>query len=120
MRAADIRRSFVDFFRGADLVGVDIKGEATVGLWLEAAWQSPWDDGSRPGSADPFVRAVAGTDYTFGVRNGLYTAVQYYHDGSGATDETRYDLPGYVRDAREGKGTIGGLVRSYKLDEYGT
>jgi predicted PurR-regulated permease PerM len=28
------------------------------------------------------------------------------------------DLPGYVNDAREGKGTIGRLVRRYKLDEY--
>ena len=91
-----------DPFRRADVYGVDVKGEATVGLWVEAAWNQPWDG---PG----FLESIAGVDYTFGLRNGLYLAGQYYRDGSGASARERYDIAALARGERST------LARDYAL-----
>ena len=82
-----------DPVRDQELFGADVKGEAVVGMWLEAAWTQPRDGSS-------FVRSVAGVDYTFALRDALYVALQYYRDGSGETDQQRYDLGALLRGER--------------------
>ncbi|MFN7971106.1 MAG: hypothetical protein U0166_01950 [Acidobacteriota bacterium] len=86
--------AFRDPYRRADVYGFDVKGEAVVGLWLEAARTEPWDD------RDGFFRAVAGTDYSWKVRDGLYLALQYYHDESGSREIAGYDLAALIRRER--------------------
>lgn len=80
-------------YRRADMAGFDVKGEAKVGLWLEAAYWNPWH-------GKGYARAVAGVDYSFRVRDVLYLALQAYYDGSGETEVARYDLPAYLRRER--------------------
>lgn len=80
-------------FRESNELGIDLKGEKTVGLWVEAAWIDPWDHHG-------YLEMVTGVDYTFGFRNGLYLAAQYYRDGSGASTEAEYDLAGLILGQR--------------------
>jgi hypothetical protein len=69
--------------------GVDVKGTAVLGYWVEAAAFAP-----KNGKDDPYQQAVVGLDYSFPVLGTLYLAGQYYYDGSGEADPEDYDRLG--------------------------
>lgn len=69
--------------------GLDLKGDAGVGWWLEGGY-------TLDNSADEtsgFTRASLGVDYSFPVLQLLYVAAQVSFDGSGLTPD-EYDLTG--------------------------
>lgn len=66
--------------------GLDVKGTAVVGYWVEAAAFAPKDT-----EIDGYEQAVAGVDYSFPVLGTLYIAGQYYYDGSGEAAPDGYD-----------------------------
>lgn len=79
-------------WRGAGdegFVGVDLHGTLGVGAWVEAA-----EHVSR--TADPWLEAAVGVDYTFRVLDGLVLQGQYYHNGAGASDARSEDLGGWL------------------------
>ncbi len=65
--------------------GVDVKGTAVIGYWVEAAMFAP-----KNRDYDPYYQAVAGVDYSFQVRDGLYIAAQYYYDQTGDSKREDY------------------------------
>ena len=66
--------------------GIDLKGNAGVGYWIEAADFAPKDGGAE------YQQAVLGVDYSFPVLGTLYLAAQYYYDGSGAGHPENYNF----------------------------
>ncbi len=76
--------------------GLDLKGTAVVGYWIEAATFAPKNERD-----DPFNQAVLGIDYSFPVRSTLYVAGQYYYDGSGEADPDDYDWIGLALGRRQ-------------------
>lgn len=61
------------------LVGVDVRGTAGVGYWVEAALHVDID-------GEVFEEVAAGIDYSFPVLENLVLALQYYRNGSGSSD----------------------------------
>ena len=57
------------------IYGLDLKGELKVGYWLEGAYFRATDD--------DFYKVECGLDYTFGFGNGIYLALEFFHDSSG-------------------------------------
>ncbi|MBC8459014.1 MAG: hypothetical protein H8D67_13555 [Deltaproteobacteria bacterium] len=57
------------------IYGLDLKGELKVGYWLEGAYFRTTDDN--------FYKVECGLDYTFGFGNGIYVALEFFHDSSG-------------------------------------
>jgi hypothetical protein len=81
--------SLVGAYRGDDtsgLAGVDIKGTAILGFWLEGALHVD-PDLDKPVSDEVAV----GLDYSFPVLESLYIAGQYYRNGAGITDPDDYN-----------------------------
>jgi len=58
-------------------VGVDLRGTAGVGFWLEGSWHL---------DVDPYEEVAVGVDYSFPLLDGLIVNAQYYRNGSGAVD----------------------------------
>ena len=56
--------------------GLDLRGEDTVGWWLEAVWRE------APAPFDDWYEAVIGIDYSYDVKQGLLLALQYYRNTS--------------------------------------
>jgi hypothetical protein len=59
------------------LVGLDVRGTAGVGFWVEGAWHL---------DVDPYEEVAVGIDYSFPLLDGLVVNAQYYRNGSGAVD----------------------------------
>jgi hypothetical protein len=93
---ADVSAVWMDDTINDRLVwGLDVKGTAVVGYWVEAAAFAPKDQ-----DLDSFEQAVVGIDYSFPVRSTLYLAAQYYYDGSGKSEPELYDWPGLFAGRR--------------------
>ncbi len=61
------------------LAGVDIRGTAGVGYWVEAALHGGVD-------GEVYEEVAMGIDYSFPVLENFVVALQYYRNGSGNTD----------------------------------
>jgi hypothetical protein len=66
--------------------GLDVKGTAILGYWVEAAAFAP-----KNPDVDPYQQAVLGVDYSFPVLGTLYVAGQYYYNGQGRAHADAYD-----------------------------
>jgi len=66
------------------LSGVDLRGDMEIGWWCELVGLRRGDSGSFKG--------VLGGDYTFDIGNGLYVLSEYFHDGSGEPEKSRYEF----------------------------
>jgi hypothetical protein len=64
------------------LVGLDVRGTAGVGFWLEGAWHL---------EADPYEEVAVGIDYSFAVLDGLVVQGQYYRNGAGSPEASFLD-----------------------------
>jgi hypothetical protein len=64
------------------IVGLDVRGTAGVGFWLEGAWHL---------DTDPYEEVAVGIDYSFPVLDGLLIRGQYYRNGSGEPDASFLD-----------------------------
>jgi hypothetical protein len=65
------------------VIGVDIKGTAVIGFWLEGAYHV---------REEPYEELAVGVDYSFPVLQTLVVGAQYYRNGSGATDPDDYGV----------------------------
>ncbi|MBI3898877.1 MAG: hypothetical protein HY308_11350 [Gammaproteobacteria bacterium] len=71
-------------FRQSRVVGFDLAGRiGNAGVYGEVAH-------TRPEGQDAFTRAVLGTEYAFA--NTLTIGAEYYWNGEGTTQESRYDF----------------------------
>ncbi len=90
------------------LAGVDLAGQ-----WGGAGWRAEATF-TQPSSGDAYRRVLVGWDYAFA--NTLTLSAEVYHDGSGQTDPSRYNLPALLAGTRQ---TLGqqylGLYASYDL-----
>ncbi len=68
-------------------LGADIKGQWTIGFWLEAIAHFPYDSNS---DADATFALVVGIDYSFPLLEGFYFALQYHYNHDGITDPQKY------------------------------
>lgn len=85
--AADLSAIWIDdTIRDRLVWGLDVKGTAVIGYWIEAAAFR-----SKGPIGEPFEQAVIGMDYSFPVKSMLYLAAQYYYDGSGQDRPANYD-----------------------------
>ncbi len=64
------------------IYGFDLKGELKVGYWLEGA-VNILKYGADRATDDDFYKVECGLDYTFGFGNGIYLALEFFHDSSG-------------------------------------
>ncbi len=76
------------------LVGLDLKGEWALGLWLESGAQVPQ---ARP--EDTAVEVEVGADYSFEVLGTLYVAAEYVYRSAGETDVGAMLSKDALRDA---------------------
>lgn len=60
------------------IVGIDVRGTAGVGFWVEGAL--------HVGGYDPYEEVVVGLDYSFPVLENLIVTAQYYRNGAGSPD----------------------------------
>ena len=67
------------------LVGLDVRGTAIVGFWLEGAWML---------SSAPHEELAAGLDYSFPVLEQLTVFAQYSRNGAGLTNPDTYQSLG--------------------------
>lgn len=67
------------------MFGVNIKGDAKVGYWIETAYRfsNAVDNG--------IFGLSSGIDYSIPIRNGLVISTQFSYDSSGETDPKYYD-----------------------------
>jgi len=74
------------------IYGIDLRGENFIGWWLEG--------GKFVSPASTFYKFVAGFDYTFPVRTGLYWLGEFFYDSSGTPDPLQYDFQKLVDSER--------------------
>jgi hypothetical protein len=65
----------------SSFVGLDVRGTAVVGFWLEGAWVL---------SKTPHEELSAGVDYSFPVLEQLQVWAQYYRNGAGLASPDQY------------------------------
>jgi hypothetical protein len=67
------------------MFGANIKGDATVGYWIETAYRfsETIDNG--------ILGLTSGLDYSFPIRNGLLVSTQFSYDSSGETNPKYYN-----------------------------
>lgn len=66
------------------IYGIDVRGENFIGWWLEGGMFV------SPASTD--CKLIAGFDYTFPLRSGLYWLGEFFYDSSGTSDPLQYDF----------------------------
>jgi len=71
--------------------GLDLRGENLVGWWIEAGYFVSPDKDNQDVQVKQ-EKLVAGFDYTFPLKNGLYWLNEFFYDASGEKNRENYDF----------------------------
>lgn len=104
--------------------GAELKSQFHVGFWIEAALHVPYSKDPKGQEQEVSFAAAVGVDYTFGVLDGLYVAIQYYYNHSGLTDPAKYPFKspeGLLELAKQFQSTgQGAMVSGLGMSGLGT
>ena len=99
-----------DAGREVGIVGVDVRTELTVGLWLEAAATVP-----KNSPSDTTTSVEAGLDYSFDVLQALYLAGEYMYQQSGLERPgEQFDLANLQASATAGSSPEAAFAESFR------